>query len=103
MPALWRRLRDHLDLSAPTVGGETIGEIVARWPAYMDDEVIRPLDRPIWPKEGIAILSGSLAPQGAAIKLAAATPSLFRFEGPALVFDSLDDLAKRIDDRALES
>jgi dihydroxy-acid dehydratase len=102
MPALWRRLRDHLDLSAPTVGGETIGEIVARWPAYTDDEVLRPLDRPIWPKEGIAILSGSLAPQGAAIKLAAATPELFRFEGPAVVFESLDDLAKRIDDPALD-
>jgi dihydroxy-acid dehydratase len=98
MPALWRRLRDHLDLAAPTVGGETLGEIVARWPAYTDDEVIRPLDRPVWPSEAIAILRGSLAPQGAAIKLAAATPALFRHEGPALVFDSLDDLARRIDD-----
>jgi dihydroxy-acid dehydratase len=98
MPALWRRLRDHLDLAAPTVGGESLGEIVARWPAYTDDEVIRPLDRPVWPREAIAILRGSLAPQGAAIKLAAATPALFRHEGPALVFDSLDDLAKRIDD-----
>jgi dihydroxy-acid dehydratase len=102
IPALWRRLRDHLDLSAPTVGGETIGEIVARWPAYTDDEVLRPLERPIWPKEGIAILTGSLAPQGAAIKLAAATPELFRFEGPAVVFDSLEDLARRIDDPALD-
>jgi len=102
IPALWRRLRDHLDLSAPTVGGETIGEIVARWPAYTDDEVLRPLDRPIWPKEGIAILSGSLAPQGAAIKLAAATPELFKFEGPAVVFESLEDLSKRIDDPALD-
>jgi dihydroxy-acid dehydratase len=102
LPALWRRLRDHLDLTAPTVNGETLGDIVARWPAYTDDEVIRPLDRPIWPREGIAILSGSLAPQGAAIKLAAATPSLFKFEGPAVVFESLEDLAKRIDDPALD-
>jgi len=38
MPALWRRLRDRLDLDAPTVGGETLGQIVARWPAYTDDE-----------------------------------------------------------------
>ena len=101
MPALWRRLRDHLDLNAPTVGGETLGQIVARWPAYVDDEVVRPLDRPIWPNEAIAILTGSLAPQGAAIKLAAASKELFQHEGPALVFDSLDDLAKRIDDPAL--
>src|SRR6202008_771047 len=39
---------------------------------------------------------------GAAIKLAAATPALFKFEGPAVVFESLDDLSKRIDDPALD-
>jgi dihydroxy-acid dehydratase len=98
LPSLWRRLKELLDFSAPTVGGETLGEIVARWPAYVDDEVIRPLDRPVFPKEAIAMLAGTLAPQGAAIKLAAATKSLFTFEGPAIVFESLDDLAKRIDD-----
>src|SRR5216683_4046320 len=101
MPALWRRLRDHLDLSAPTVNGETIGDIVARWPAWTDDEVVCPLDRPVCPSEAIAMLSGNLAPAGAAIKLAAASKELFQHEGPALVFDSLDDLAKRIDDPAL--
>src|ERR1700730_4177863 len=98
MPALWRRLRDHLDLSAATVNGETIGDIVARWPAWVDDEVVRPLERPICPGEAIAILSGNLAPDGAAIKLAAATPKLCTHQGPALVFESLQDLADRIDD-----
>jgi dihydroxy-acid dehydratase len=48
--------------------------------------------------EAIAILTGNLAPGGAAIKLASATPELFQHEGPALVFDSLEDLEKRIDD-----
>jgi dihydroxy-acid dehydratase len=98
LPALWRRLRDHLDLSASTVNGETIGDIVARWPAWTDDEVVRPLDRPVCPSEAIAMLSGNLAPDGAAIKLAAATPSLCAHRGPALVFESLQDLADRIDD-----
>jgi dihydroxy-acid dehydratase len=98
LPALWRRLRDRLDLTARTVNGETIGDIVARWPAWVDDEVVRPLDRPVCSGEAIAILSGNLAPQGAAIKLAAATPALTTHEGPALVFDSLADLAARIDD-----
>jgi dihydroxy-acid dehydratase len=98
LPALWRRLSGKLDLSAPTVTGETLGDIVARWPAYTDDEVIRPLDRPVHPNEAIAILSGNLAPQGAAIKLAAATKALFTHQGPALVFDSLADLEARIDD-----
>ncbi len=97
LPALWRRLKDRLDLSAPTVNGETIGDIIARWPAWVDDEVVRPRERPLCPSEAIAILSGNLAPSGAAIKLAAATPSLCTHEGPALVFDSLKDLAERID------
>jgi dihydroxy-acid dehydratase len=101
LPALWRRLKDHLDLSAKTVSGESIGEVIARWPAYVNDEVIRPLDKPLVKSEAIAILSGNLAPQGAAIKLAAATPDLFQHEGPAVVFDSLEDLEKRIDDPAL--
>ncbi|MGZ5829303.1 MAG: dihydroxy-acid dehydratase [Xanthobacteraceae bacterium] len=98
LPALWRRLGNKLDLSAPTVNGETLGDIVKRWPAYTDDEVIRPLDKPVYPSEAIAILSGNLAPQGAAIKLAAATRKLFAHQGPALVFDSLADLEARIDD-----
>ena len=102
LPALWRRLKDHLDLAAKTVNGETLGEIIARWPAYVDDKVIRPLDNPLVASEAIAILKGNLAPQGAAIKLAAATPALFQHEGPAIVFDSLDDLEKRIDDPELD-
>jgi len=101
MPALWRRLRDKLDLSTPTVTGETLGDIVKRWPVYVDDEVIRPLDKPVYPGEAIAILSGNLAPGGAAIKLAAATKKLFTHQGPALVFDSLADLEARIDDPKL--
>jgi dihydroxy-acid dehydratase len=101
VPALWRRLRDKLDLSASTVSGETLAEIAARWPTYTDDEVIRPLDRPIFAREAIAILTGNLAPNGAAIKLASATASLTIHQGPALVFDSLEDLANRIDDPTL--
>jgi len=98
LPALWRRLKDHLDLNAKTVNGETLGDVVKRWPAYVDDKVIRPLNNPLVANEAIAILSGNLAPQGAAIKLASATKRLCTHEGPALVFDSLDDLEKRIDD-----
>src|SRR5262249_18232614 len=84
-----------------TVRGETLTDIVSRWPAYTDDEVIRPLDRPIFPSQAIAVLTGNLAPNGAAIKLASATPKLTTHQGPALVFDSLQDLANRIDDPTL--
>jgi dihydroxy-acid dehydratase len=98
---LWRRLKDRLDLAAKTISDETLGGIVARWPAYVDDEVIRPLNRPVVASEAIAILSGNLAPGGAAIKLSAASAELTAHEGPALVFDSLEDLARRIDDPSL--
>ena len=64
----------------------------------MNDEIVRPLDKPLVKSEAIAILGGNLAPQGAAIKLASATPALFQHEGAALVFDSLEDLEMRIDD-----
>ncbi|HKA75251.1 MAG TPA: dihydroxy-acid dehydratase [Xanthobacteraceae bacterium] len=101
VPALWRRLKDQLDLSATSVSGETLGQIVDFWPAYVDDKVIRPRERPVVEGEAIAILSGSLAPYGAALKLAAATRELTTHQGPALVFDSLDDLSARIDDPAL--
>ena len=50
--------KDHLDLSAPTVNGETLGDVVARWPAFVDDKVIRPLDQPVVAGEAIAILKG---------------------------------------------
>jgi dihydroxy-acid dehydratase len=98
LPALWRRLKDRLDLGARLVNGETMGEVIARWPAYVNDDIVRPLDRPLVQSEAIAILTGNLAPGGAAIKLASATPALFQHEGPAVVFDSLEDLEKRVDD-----
>ena len=102
VPALWRRIQNHLDLSAKTVLGETLGDVLARWPSYVDDDVIRPVNNPVVEGAAIAVLRGSLAPDGAVIKLSAATPALCQHEGPALVFDSLDDLEKRIDDPALD-
>jgi dihydroxy-acid dehydratase len=56
------------------------------------------VDDPVVPGEALAVLRGSLAPGGAILKRAAASDRLLRHEGPALVFDGLDDLARRIDD-----
>jgi len=103
VPALWRRLKDRLDLSTKTVSGASVGEIISRAPEYIDEEVIRPLNRPVVASEAIAILSGNLAPSGAVIKLSAASANLVNHEGPAIVFDSLQDLAERIDSPALSA
>jgi dihydroxy-acid dehydratase len=61
-----------------------------------------PLDQPILPIDGLIALTGSLAPEGAIFKRAAATPDLFEVEGRAVVFDGLEDLARRIDDPELD-
>jgi len=98
--ALLARLADRLDLGCPTVTGTTLGEGIAG-AACHDDDVIRPLDRPVTAAEALAVLRGNLAPDGAVIKPSAATPALLRHRGPALVFDGHAELSARIDDPAL--
>lgn len=95
--AFLNRLRPHLDLSARTVTGRTIGEDIEGAEVF-DDEVIRPLDRPLQPEGGVAVLKGSLAPRGAVIKTSAADPRLLTHTGPAVVFENYADLKKRLDD-----
>jgi dihydroxy-acid dehydratase len=101
LPALMRRLSAGIDLSVATGDGRPLGDVLDAWPAWNDDRVIRPIDRPVVPGEALAILGGSLAPGGAVLKRAAATGTLLQHHGPALVFDGLEDLATRIDDPAL--
>jgi dihydroxy-acid dehydratase len=93
------RLTPHLALDARTVSG-TLGAQIAGAQVFNDD-VIRPLEDPFQPEGGLAVLRGSLAPQGAVIKHSAASPHLLTHTGPAVVFDDYDDLAARLDDAAL--
>ncbi|WP_366657768.1 IlvD/Edd family dehydratase [Fodinicurvata sp. EGI_FJ10296] len=99
VPAVARRLAENgmLDGDALTVNGRTMGENVADAPVHNDD-VIRPWDRPLTENGGIAVLRGNLAPRGAVLKPSAASPDLLVHEGPALVFESIEDLKARIDD-----
>ena len=102
LPALLRRLRDRLDLSVATADGRTLCDVIDNWPAWVDEHVIRTIDDPVAPGEALAVVRGSLAPDGAVLKRAAATDTLLQHEGPALVFDGLDDLARRLDDPQLD-
>jgi len=97
MPALLRELRPLLNLDVLTVTGRTLGEELDGAVVAFPQDVIRPRDYPIYPQGGIAVLRGNLAPNGALIKQSAADPKLFEREGRAVVFESLDDLAARID------
>src|SRR5438105_6023153 len=94
--ALLAELKDLLQLECRTVNGKTLGENLEGAQVYNDD-VIRPRSRPLKSSGGLVILHGSLAPQGAVIKAAAATPRLLRHSGRAVVFDDYNDMAARID------
>ncbi|MFO1323350.1 MAG: L-arabinonate dehydratase [Burkholderiales bacterium] len=97
---LLSRLPDLLDASALTINGRTLGENLAGAAIYNDD-VIRPRDRPLVERDGLAVLRGNLAPDGAVIKPAAMEPHLAKHVGPAVVFRDYNDMAARIDDPAL--
>jgi len=92
LPALLSVLRDHLDLDAATVSGKPLGATIEGAAVYNDD-VIRPLDRPISTAAGVAILRGNLAPGGAVMKPAAAEARLHKHSGPALVFRDYNEMA----------
>ncbi len=98
---LWE-LRDLLHLDCPTVEGGTLGDRLASKPAWVDHVVIRPRGEPIDPHGGLVALFGNLAPDGAILKRSAADARLFEREARAVVFESLEDLAARIDDPALD-
>jgi dihydroxy-acid dehydratase len=101
VPALMGVLREQLALDAPTVTGPPVGELLAE-PSDPDRDVIAPLERPVKPAGGLMVLRGNLAPRGALLKRAAADPALAVHSGPAVVFDSIEELAETIDDPALE-
>jgi dihydroxy-acid dehydratase len=99
--AVLREVRDLLDPSALTVTGRPLVEYLDDAPIW-DAEVIRPRHDPLVDHGGIAVLRGNLAPSGAVIKPAAASPELLRHRGPAVVFDSIEDFHARVDDPDLD-
>jgi dihydroxy-acid dehydratase len=98
---LLSRLKPMLHLDARNVTGGTLGEAIGN-AAVHDDDVIRPLNDPIAASGGTAILYGNLAPDGCVIKPPAAEPRLLQHKGPALVFDSYDDMMKAVNDPDLD-
>ncbi|HOT50806.1 MAG TPA: dihydroxy-acid dehydratase [Candidatus Hydrogenedentes bacterium] len=99
MPVLLKALEPLLDLSARMITGQTMGEYLRNIPppgAWQT--TIRTLAEPLGPTGALAIVKGSLAPDGAVIKAAAASKNLMKHRGPAVVFDSPEDAEQRIDD-----
>ncbi|MFX0026611.1 MAG: dihydroxy-acid dehydratase [Candidatus Hermodarchaeota archaeon] len=97
IPAVLTRLKDHLNLDCLTVSGKTLGKQIRKI-EVLDEDLIRPLNNPIYPEGGTVILKGNLAPEGAVVKQSAIKDqNMLKFEGPAICFDSeltvLDALA----------
>ncbi|HUX65564.1 MAG TPA: dihydroxy-acid dehydratase [archaeon] len=96
LPALVDELKGLLELDAITLTGKTLGEqMVPRNPL---GTAIRPINNPLRSSGAFAVVSGSLAPKGAVIKVSAASPELLQHSGPAVVFYGYEDMRTRIDD-----
>jgi dihydroxy-acid dehydratase len=102
MPVLLKALEPLLDRSAMTVTGKTMGELLESFePPGAWQTTIRTIENPLGLTGALVILKGSLAPDGAVLKAAAASGPLLRHCGPAIVFESPEDASLRIDDPAL--
>ena len=101
VPALLTALSPLLQTDALTVAGTPLGDVIAG-AAQPDGDVIRRLDQPLKPAGGLAVVRGSLAPNGGVVKVSAASPELLHHRGPAVVFDGIEDVANRIDDPDLD-
>ncbi len=86
----------------PTVTGERLGDWAERAEEVPGQTIIRSLGQPLKKTGAHAVLRGSLAPGGAVIKAAAATPKLMVHTGRAVVFEDVEDMTNRIDDPDLD-
>ena len=101
LPALMKKMAAKLDLTAKTIDGTTVAENIEKAECYNDD-VIRSLDNPVYHEGSLAVLKGNLAPDGAVMKPAAAEARLHVHKGPAIVFDSYEEMKAAVDDETLD-
>lgn len=91
-----------IDKDAVTVSGKTLGTELASFNTDWPQNIVRTPQDPLFGEGGLAVLYGNLAPDGAIIKVAAASPDLLVHTGKAVVFEDMEDLAARIDSPDLE-
>jgi dihydroxy-acid dehydratase len=102
LPAVQAEIAEHLDLDVRTVGERPLSAELADAADRSADGVIRRRSAALFVSGGIAVAHGSLAPDGAIMKVSAASPELLRLRGRAVVFRGYEDLQARIDDPALD-
>ena len=94
-------LASQLNLEEITVSGMKLGELIDG-KEILNQDIIRPLDNPIYKEGSLAVLKGNLAPDGCVIKPAACDKKFLKHKGPAIVFDSYPDMKKTIDSDELD-
>jgi dihydroxy-acid dehydratase len=99
--SLMHQLSSKLNLNEKTVSGQTIGELIIG-NKTINDDIIRPLDNPIYKEGSLAVLKGNLAPDGCVIKPAACEKKFLKHRGPAIVFDSYPEMKELIDSDDLD-
>ncbi len=102
VPRLMHELAGVLDLDTRTIEGKSLREVLASVDTRDAQDVIRPRGEPISAQGSMVVLRGNLAPRGAILKQSAATPRLMQHTGRAVVFDSLEDMAARVDSPELD-
>ena len=103
VPQLLHQISANIDFNSLTMTGQSWEDILKAIAVRVPSGAgIKELSEPVSPKGGLRVLRGNLAPDGAVIKVSAATSSLLNHEGEAVVFESLEDLMERIDDPNLK-
>ncbi len=95
IPAVLKAIESLLDTSVPTVSGPSLADVIAA-AEWHDQQVIRPVDDPVRPDGGLAVLWGSLAPAGSLVKRSAADPRMWVHTGPARVFERMEDAVQAL-------
>ena len=99
--ALMHELSSKLNLDEKTVSGKTVRELIVG-NKTINEDVIRPLSKPIYEEGSLAVLKGNLAPDGCVIKPAACEKKFLKHKGPAIVFDSYPEMKELIDSDDLD-
>jgi len=99
--ALMYELSNKLNLDEKTVSGKTVRELIVG-NKTINEDVIRPLSKPIYEEGSLAVLKGNLAPDGCVIKPAACEKKFLKHKGPAIVFDSYPEMKELIDSDDLD-
>jgi L-arabonate dehydrase len=102
LPVILNELKNHLHKNVVTVTGKNHEENIKGNTDCYNEEVIAKYDTPIKPEAGCVVVKGNLAINGAVMKPSAATPELMKHTGRAVVFESIEDYNKRIDDPNLD-